>query len=89
MSGDAGTFSIRVVNERGYGVRGATVKCQYGSLSGVGTEYTDSDGWAEFPIIERLMGGGAMRIHRVWVNGEEVSDGFSPVDGDTFSFTKP
>jgi hypothetical protein len=48
----------------------------------------DGDGWAEFPIIDAVLGGGAIHITTVWVNGEEVSDDdFTPSDGDTFSFT--
>lgn len=83
-----GTFSIRVVNERGNPVRGAKVSCQYGRMSGVGSEYTDSNGWAEFPIISgAIIDRSTITIMKVWVNGEEVSDGsFTPEDGDTFSF---
>ena len=90
MSDDAGTFSIRVVDADGYGVRGATVECGYGSFSGVGSEYTDDNGWAEFPIIEQLMGGGPIRITSISINGEEVcGEAFVPEDGDTFSYTLP
>jgi hypothetical protein len=82
------TFSIRVVDENGDPVRSAKVSCAYGSMSGVGTEYTDSDGWAEFPIIDQVLGGGAIRITTIWIKGKEVSDEtFVPSDGDTFSFT--
>ena len=90
MSRDAGSFYIRVVDKHGYGVRGATVKCAYGSLSGVGTRYTDRDGWTEFTIVEELIGGGEIRIRAVRINGEQVSShSFSPKDGETFSFTLP
>lgn len=85
-----GTFSIRVVDQDGNGVEGAKVSYQCGSLSGVGTEYTDSDGWAEFAIIHATLGGGAIPIQRIWVNSAEVSDAtIYPEDGDTFSFTLP
>ena len=85
-----GTFSIRVVDENGYGVSSARVAYQCGKMSGVGTEYTDSDGWAEFNIIHGVLGGGAIFVERIWINGKEVSDnGFYPEDGNTFSFTLP
>jgi hypothetical protein len=59
-------------------------------MSGVGNEYTDDDGWATFPVIEKTLGGGAILIYRVWVKGEEVSsDSFVPYDGMTMSFTIP
>jgi hypothetical protein len=88
---ERGTFSIRVIDNHGYGIRGATVHCQYGHLSGVGKEYTDGDGWAKFPVIHEIfLGGGAIAISKIWVNGEEVSDDtFDPSDGDTLSFTMP
>jgi hypothetical protein len=86
-----GTFSIRVVDEDGNGVEGAEVSYQCGAISGVGTEHTNSDGWAEFEIIhEVFLGGGAIPIRCIWVNGTEVSDAtIYPEDGDTFSFTLP
>lgn len=85
-----GTFSIRVVDDNGYAVSGAKVSYQCGKMSGVGTGYTDSDGWAEFDIIHATLGGGAILVYRIWINGEEVSDSsFYPEDGDTFSFTLP
>jgi hypothetical protein len=58
--------------------------------SGVGTDYTDEDGWANFSIITETIGNGVIPIRRIWVNGEEVSDDvIYPDDGDTFSFTLP
>lgn len=84
-----GTFSIRVVDENGDGVSEAEVAYECGQMSGVGSEYTDSDGWAEFDIVHGMFGG-PIPIDKVWVNGEEVSDNsFYPEDGDTFSFTLP
>jgi len=85
-----GKFSIRVVDDDGDGVEGAKVSYQCGRLSGVGTEYTDSDGWAEFEIIGETLGPGVIPIRTIWVNSEEVSDEvIYPKDGDTFSFTRP
>jgi hypothetical protein len=87
---DEGTFSIRVVDERGHGVGDVEVACQYGRMSGVGKQYTNEDGWAEFPIIPETLLGGIIPIRCVWVNDVVVHDlGFSPEDGDTFSFTLP
>lgn len=89
MSSD-GTFSIRVVDENGDGVSGVKVSYQCGHMSGVGSEYTDDDGWAAFPIITETLGSGVIPIHKIWVDGEEVSDEVMyPSDGDTWSFTRP
>jgi len=88
--GDSGNFSIRVVDEDGDGVEGVEVSCQYGIVAGVDSEYTDSDGWAQFDIVERVISGDAKSIRKIWINGQEVSDReFYPEDGDTFSFTLP
>ncbi len=88
MSGE-GSWSVRVVDEDGNGVRGARVAYQCGLISGVGTEYTDDDGWVTFDLIRGVMGG-VTAVERIWVNGEEVrDDAFYPEDGDTFSFTLP
>ena len=85
-----GKFSIRVVDDDGDGVRGAKVSYQCGRMSGVGNEYTDDDGWAEFDIIGETLGPGVIPIRKIWINGEEVSDEtIYPDDGDTFSFTLP
>ena len=85
-----GKFSIRVVGEDGDGVEGVKVSYQCGHISGVGSEYTDDDGWAEFEIIPETLGNGVIPIRKIWVNGEEVSDDvIYPEDGDTFSFTLP
>ncbi len=84
------SWSVRVVDEHGNGVSGATVSYQCGRMSGVGTEYTDDDGWATFELIEGTLGGGAITVFDIWINGESVLDeAFTPEDGDTFSFTLP
>lgn len=87
----SGTFSIRIVDGDGNGVEGAKVSWQCGHMSGVGSGYTDDNGWVEFEISEEVfLGGGAIPIRKIWVNGEEVSDEVVfPEDGDTFSFTLP
>jgi hypothetical protein len=86
----SGTWSVRVVDERGHGVSGAKVSYQCGRLSGVGTEHTDGDGWATFELIEGALGGGAITVYDIWIDGESVLDSaFTPSDGDTFSFSRP
>ena len=83
------SFSIRIVDADGNGVSGAKVSCQYGTMSGVGTEYTDDDGWATFDIVEGVLGG-RIPIENIWVDGKEISDDVTYMDdGDTFSFTLP
>lgn len=87
---DAGSFSIRVVDDDGQPVSGAKVSYQCGDMSGVGTEYTDDDGWATFDIIEAVICGPGPAVRRIWVNSVEVSDeSWYPADGDTMSFTIP
>ena len=83
-----GTFSIRVVDEDGKGVSGA--KVSYQCMSGVGTEYTNSDGRAEFDILSSPLMGGTFPITKVWVNSREVSvNTLYPEDGATFTFVLP
>lgn len=84
-----GTFSIRVVDEDGDGVRGAEVSVFYASLLCPNASgYTDSDGWVEFEIDSAPPWGSL--ISKVAVNHEWVDEnGFNPDDGDTFSYTLP
>jgi hypothetical protein len=85
-----GTFSIRVVDDDGGPVEGASVSCKYGAISGVGSELTDSDGWAQFDIIEGAIDTNVMPITTIWINDVAVSDSdIYPDDGDTMSFTLP
>ena len=49
MSDDKGTFSIRLMDEHGRPVSDRKITIHYGFMRGVGSEYTDDDGWAEFP----------------------------------------
>ena len=87
---ELGTWSVRVVDEDGNGVEGVTVAYQCGLISGVGTAYTDEDGWAQFEIIKETLGAGPIAVHKIWVEGTEMSDNvFYPEDGDTFSFVRP
>jgi hypothetical protein len=88
-SGDLGSFSIRVVDEDGNGVSGASVTVHYASLlAGYYSESTDSDGWAEFDI-ESAPPWGSL-VSKVAVDGRWVDeDGFTPEDGDTFSYARP
>ena len=51
MSDDDGTFSFRLVDEHGRPVSDRKITIDYGFMRGVGSEYTDDDGWAEFPTL--------------------------------------
>jgi hypothetical protein len=86
---DEGTFSIRVVDEDGRPVSNREVTIDYGTMRGVGTEYTDDDGWAEFSTF------GYSSVGRIWIKkynsdmlitstAVEVSDGESTYDGANF-----
>jgi hypothetical protein len=46
---NVGTFSIRLMDEHGRPVSDRKITIHYGFMRGVGSEYTDDDGWAEFP----------------------------------------
>ena len=86
---DLGTFSIRVVDEDGDGVGNARVSVHWAALLAGPAEkgYTDSDGWVELDIRSGAPWGSL--VDTVYVNDEEVGGGFTPEDGDTFSFTLP
>ena len=86
MSGDLGTFSIRIVDEDGNGVNGARIDLRwYTALLEPPVqdyEFTDSDGWATFDIQK-------IALEKVYVNDELVAEDLEPDDGDTFSLTAP
>jgi hypothetical protein len=89
---DNRNYSIRVINERGYGASGAKVSIHFSTMSGNSqVRYTDSDGWAKFVAYPPVTPFGAFQFiaNAVYVNGEKVSDGFEVEDGDSFSFTLP
>ena len=87
MEDDQGSFSVRVVNSSGFPLEGIKVECF--SSYGHNRQYTNSDGWTEFPILEGVWLGGTISIDSVYVDGNQVvSDSFIPTDGQTFSFTK-
>ncbi len=84
-----GKWSVRVVDEDGDGIAGVKVSYQCGhiSVSGLNTLMT-MDGH-KFDIIEQVLGGGPIAVHKIWVDGEEMSDDvFYPNDGDSFSFVR-
>jgi hypothetical protein len=64
-------------NEPKYGI---SVTVQHGFFSGgIGTEYTNMDGEAEFEIMEKVL--------KIYVDGETVFDGeWDPEDGDTRNY---
>lgn len=87
MADEFGTFSIRVVDEDGHGVNGAKVSLAWWTLIGEppawDREFTDSDGWATFQIMNRS-------LETISINDEIVAEGLDkPDDGDTLSFTEP
>jgi hypothetical protein len=88
MSTQQGAFSVRVIDERGRPCKGIDVQCLY-EHSGTQTEYTDSDGWAEFPVYVGF--GGTKFVTSICVSWKKVSEGtgFFPEDGDTFSYVRP
>jgi hypothetical protein len=91
---DGSTFSIRLVDEDGHAVGNREVTCFYpGGLlpGGSHTEYTDDDGWCEFPTfgsssVTKIY---SYELHGIWVSKRSVllSDGEYISDGATFSFT--
>jgi len=76
--------SIRVVNSNDRGRSGVKVTLMGSLLGGYLTEYTDSDGWAEFEISS------SDQYEVIWENiyieGQEVSGSVSIRDGETLSF---
>jgi hypothetical protein len=51
MSDDGGTFTVRLVDEDDNPISGRKVYVNYGTMRGVGQEYTDDDGHADFPTL--------------------------------------
>ena len=80
-------MSIRVVDEDGDAVSGASVTVHFSLLSGFSEEYTDSDGWAEFSN-EYESEGKDLWIDTIYIDSDEVGGKFYASDGDTYSFTK-
>src|SRR4051794_331386 len=85
---EEGTFSIRIVDEDGNGVGGIDVYIEHGlGILHSHREETDSDGWAEFPLLKGSISD-SLTVDVVMVNGVRVNDDyFTPEDGDTFSYT--
>ena len=76
-----GTFSIRVVDEDGRPRRSVKIMVGYGAMGGVGTEYTDDDGWTTWEIHDHVS-------FKVYIDGGDgISRSFT--DGDAVSFTVP
>lgn len=77
-----GTFSVRVVDERGLPIEGLRVAVTFHGLGGVSTAYTDSDGWVSFDNSD-----GSHVSGEFFVQGE--SQGWhSTRGGDSYSFTR-
>ena len=84
--------SIRVVDEDGQPRRGAKVTISFSDpgilasiIGTIGSEYTDSDGWAhfEYESIDQSQ----MSVDKIWVDGDEVDSGGVLESGDTRSYT--
>lgn len=77
--------SVRVVDDDGDGREGVKVTLMgSGLLGGHLTEYTDSDGWAEFEMDSDR---DEWIVENIYVDGDEVCGSMSIDDGDTMSFT--
>jgi hypothetical protein len=78
---------IRVVDGNGDPVSGIRLTLNFSLMSGIGTEYTGGDGWAEFEYesIDRT----SMWVNDVYVDGERVAGDFYLENGETLSFTLP
>jgi len=84
--------SIRVVDEDGEPRPGVKVTISFsdpgilGTLIGtIDSEYTDSDGWAEFEYDSITQS--EMSVDTIWVDGEEVDSGGVLENGETRSYT--
>ncbi|EFK97925.1 hypothetical protein LDC_0021 [sediment metagenome] len=76
-----GTFSIKVVANRGHGVSGAKVTVDFGLWNGQNSEYTDNNGWTSFSNLD-----GEMVTGEFFINGESFGE-HSTYDEETYSFT--
>jgi hypothetical protein len=91
---DSGTFSIRLVDDDGDPISNRKVTCFYsGGLlpGGSHAEYTDDDGWCEFPTfgnssVSEIY---SYELYGLLVQQRSVllSDGEDIHDGASFSFT--
>jgi hypothetical protein len=82
------SFSIRVIDDDGYGVSGVGVGIDFGFV-GLGfafeTEYTGDDGWAEFDLG---IDDDSIYAKTIFVGGDEVDSGVTLGDGSTHSYTR-
>jgi hypothetical protein len=74
------SFSVRVVDQDGDAKEDVEVMAFFTLMGGSLTEYTASDGWAEFDTV------GDYNWVQLYVDGHEEGT-FELKDGDTFSFT--
>jgi hypothetical protein len=78
--------SIRVMTTDDQPKHGARVSLHFSGIIGTHTsEYTDSDGWANFDIPE--VDKYRMSIDTIYVDGEEVDSDLGLDTGDTMSYT--
>ena len=82
------SFSIRIVNDDGKGVRGIRVYIEY--PLGSATDETGDDGWAHFSEVglnAAIMGDVLLREIRV--KGTTIAKDVTVKDGETLSYTLP
>ncbi len=78
--------SIRVMSDDGDPKSSVEVKIFFSGLIGtVTTEYTDSDGWANFDIPE--VDDYTMHVDKIYIDGSNVDESISLDTGDTRSYT--
>lgn len=77
---------IRVVDDDGDGIEGASVSMHFfGLVGGYLAEYTDEDGWAFFEIESTHSS--EMIIETIYVNGNEVDSDLTIRDGESLSYS--
>ena len=91
MSDEGGTFTVRLVDENDNPISGRKVYVNYGSMRGVGEEYTDEDGRADFPTLgyDSVGAISSYRLEGLLVQqvSEELSSGENIEDGAEFTYT--
>jgi hypothetical protein len=79
--------SIRVVDDEGDPISGAKVTINFSIFTGIDTQYTDDDGWAEFSYDS--IDDNKLWANDIYINSERVAGECYIEDGETQSFTKP
>lgn len=77
--------SIRVVDEDGDPCSGRKVTIDFGYWTGIDSEYTDNDGWAEFEY--ESIDKDSLSVKNIWIDSEEVDSDSSLDNGETRSYS--